>query len=528
MAMSLKPTLMILDEPTTGLDVTTEVAVLDIFRELIEGGETAVIYISHNLGVISEVCERVIVLYAGEIAEDASTVDLYRQPLHPYSQGLLESVPRLGDNKRDVKLRPIQGRIPQLDALPHGCIFRPRCPLAIEVCEQFPPLYEPSPDRRSRCHRWEEIEQGHARANQPEPGEVERVDTEGSAEMLVLEDLKVHFSSQGSFLDELLDRGGVVRAVDGISVEIPPGETLGLVGESGSGKTTTARAIVGLRPRTGGEIKLGVRRLEPNLSDRDAAIMRKLQIVFQDPDQALNPYLTVGESLCRPLMRLLGTSRAEAEARSLELIDAVHLPAEFADRLPGQLSGGEKQRVAIARAFASNPELLVADEPVSSLDVSVQASVVNVIHELQQKNASSSLFISHDLAIVGFLSDRVAVVYLGRLMEVAAAKEIFDPPYHPYTEALLSAIPLLDPEGEHAHIRLQGELPSLSDYPTGCPFHTRCPRFIGDICVEQEPPWRETESGRRIYCHIPLGELRDAQKRAFRLTGALTSVQERA
>lgn len=524
MAMSLEPDLMILDEPTTSLDVTTEVAVLDIFRDLIEAQQLSILYISHSLGVVSEICERVIVLYAGEIAEDASTVDLYHRPLHPYSRGLLDSVPRLGANKRDVKLLPIQGRIPDLDALPSGCIFRPRCPLAIEICEQFPPLYEPAPDRRARCHRWEEIQNGQVRATQPSPGEVERLAQEpGEDASLQLEDLEVHFPSENTFLEQVLGRGDAIRAVDGVSARIPSAQTLGLVGESGSGKTTIARAIVGLAARTGGEVRLGDRSLADELANRDREVLKRIQVVFQEPDEALNPYLTVGATLQRPLIRLMEISGEEAESRAVELLESVHLPSDFYDRLPRQLSGGEKQRVAIARAFASNPQLLLADEPVSSLDVSVQASVVNVIHELQQQTQNSSLFISHDLAIVGYLSDRVAVIYLGRLMEVGAAGEIFEPPYHPYTEALLSAIPLLDPQGEHAHIRLEGELPSLSDYPTGCPFHTRCPRFLGDICVEEEPPWRETDSGRRIYCHIPLDELRNSQKRAFQLTAGSRS-----
>lgn len=517
MAISLEPALMILDEPTTGLDVTTEAAVLDLLRELIHENETAVMYISHNLGVVSEICHRVAVLYAGEIAEDSSTVELYHKPLHPYSRGLLDSVPRLGANKREVRLRPIEGRIPHLDARPHGCIFRPRCPLAADICFEDPPLYQTGLGRRARCHRWEEIDQGHVNAKQPEPGIVQ-LSLEPSPEDLALSsvDLQVHFHPAGSFLRTLTSRGSVpVRAVNGVSLEVFKGETLGLVGESGSGKTTMARAILGLSPRTGGDVKLNDRSLPETLSARGPELLKKLQIVFQEPDDALNPYLTIAETLRRPMMRLLGMSVSEATQRAEEILDSVNLSAEYLRRLPGELSGGEKQRAAIARAFASNPELLIADEPVSSLDVSVQASVLNVIHALQQESGSSALFISHDLVVVGFLSDRVAVIYLGRLMEVAAAEELFDPPYHPYTEALLSAIPLLDPEADKEQIRLEGELPSLSEYPTGCPFHTRCPRFLGEICVLEEPPWRVSVTGRRIYCHIPLDELLAAQNHDF-------------
>lgn len=519
MAISLKPALMILDEPTTSLDVTTEAAILDLLRDLIRERDTAIMYVSHNLGVVSEICQRVSVLYAGEIAEDSSTVDLYRKPLHPYSRGLLDSVPRPGANKRALKLRPIEGRIPALDALPGGCTFRPRCPLAVDICLVEPPLFKPTPDRRTRCHRWQEIDEARVNAHQPEPSRADAmVEPSPDESALSLIGLQVHFPPAETFLQKLITGGGeAIRAVDRISFDISRGETLGLVGESGSGKTTAARAILGLSPRTGGDVKLYDRSLPTELAAREAETLRKLQIVFQEPDEALNPYLTIGEALRRPMMRLSGITKSEAQQRIAELLKSVNLSADFSKRLPGQLSGGEKQRAAIARAFASNPELLIADEPVSSLDVSVQASVLNVIHALQQESGSSALFISHDLVVVGFLSDRVAVIYLGRLMEVASAEELFDPPYHPYTEALLSAIPLLDPEADQEQIRLEGELPSLTDYPTGCPFHTRCPRFLGEVCVQEEPPWRVSETGRWIYCHIPLDELQSAQKRAFRL-----------
>jgi peptide/nickel transport system ATP-binding protein len=520
MALSTEPSLLLMDEPTSSLDVTTEATILDLVRHLIAGRQTAVLYITHNLGVVAQICDRVAVLYAGELVEDAATVELYHRPLHPYTRALLDCVPRLGETKAHVQLRPIEGRIPPLDALPRGCIFRPRCPLAIEVCKDYPPLYDAGDGRTSRCHRWDEIAGGQVSAHQPAApvSKTQAAGAEGER-VLIAENVQVFFSEGRSWLKSLTGQEtSPVRAVNGVDLAIARGQTLGLVGESGSGKTTLARAIVGLTERTGGVVKVLEASLPPGLRGRNRDVMRLLQIVFQNPEEALNPYLTVGEALRRPLVRLRSLPRAQADAEVEELLSAVLLPPDYATRLPGQLSGGEKQRVAIARAFAPNPALLVADEPVSSLDVSVQASILTLLGKLQAEHGSSVLFISHDLAVVGYLADEIAVIYLGQLMETGPAGDVFDPPYHPYTEALLSSVPLIDPEGEQKEIRLEGEIPSPSRKITGCPFHTRCPRFLGDICAEQVPPWRvDEETKKRIFCHIPLEELRRTQEHAFRL-----------
>jgi peptide/nickel transport system ATP-binding protein len=334
--------------------------------------------------------------------------------------------------------------------------------------------------------------------------------------LLQLEDVKVHFPLRRTIPQVLAGAPlRAVRAVDGVSLDIAPGRTLGLVGESGSGKTTLARAVLGLVESSKGRVQLLDIKLPARLSARNLETLRHLQMVFQNPDEALNPYMQVGQILRRPLVTLLGLSSAEARARVPQLLEAVRLPASYASRLPGQLSGGEKQRVAIARAFASQPDLLICDEPVSSLDVSVQASILNLITQLQVEHASSVLFISHDLAVVGFLADMVAVIYLGRLMEIAQSTDLFDPPYHPYTEALLSAIPLIDPGAIQHRIRIEGDIPSPAEVPTGCPFHTRCPRFLGEICVNETPPWQEDARGTRIFCHIPVEELATEQRRVF-------------
>jgi peptide/nickel transport system ATP-binding protein len=521
MALSTEPQLLILDEPTTSLDVTTQAVILDLVRDLIRGQQTAALYVTHNLGVVALVCDRVGVLYAGELVEEASTRDLFRQPLHPYTRGLLDSLPRLGETKDQVQLRAIQGQIPHLGQRPAGCVFVPRCPLAIDVCLERPPLYASGPGRRSRCHRWQEIEQGLVSARQPAPAPVTppAPHDRAGATTLSVSQVETHFPIRRSPVQWLRRQPPRrLRAVAGVSLSVAPGETLGLVGESGSGKTTLARTIMGLVARTRGSVELLGAPLPAELSDRAVETLRRLQMVFQNPEEAFNPNLTLGASLREPLMTLLGQSRQAADGEVSRLLEAVRLPASYAERRPGQLSGGELQRAAIARAFASNPALLIGDEPVSSLDVSVQASILNLLNELQARHQSSLLFISHNLAVVGYLADTVAVIYLGQLMEVAATAHIFAPPYHPYTEALLSAIPLADPEAEQRSIRLAGDIPSPLAVPTGCPFHTRCPRFLGDLCVQQTPPWRvDSQTGKRIFCHIPLDELVALQPRVFSL-----------
>ncbi len=521
MALSTEPKLLVLDEPTSSLDVTTQAAMLDLYRDLIHDRDTAVLYITHNLGVVTQIADRVAVMYAGELVEDAQTTALYHQPLHPYTRGLLDSIPKLGENKRDVNLRPIEGRIPPLQNLPEGCIFRPRCPLAIEVCKDYPPLYESGNQRYARCHRWEEINSGEVEASQPLPESMQSKETQKSREtVLQTQNLKVYFSENQNLSDWLQGKSpNPVKAVNGVSMDIPSGKTFGLVGESGSGKTTIARAIVGLAEYTGGAIELFDLELPPELRKRTEDMVCCLQIIFQDPEEALNPFMSVGEALRRPIMRLRGQSKEQAQQTVVDLLKAVNLSSEYASRLPSQLSGGEKQRVSLARAFAPNPNLIIADEPVSSLDVSVQASILNLFDELQTDHHIATLFISHDLAVVGYLADVVGVIYLGQLMEVGPADAVFEPPYHPYTEALLSAVPLIDPEGEQREIRLKGDVPSASEEITGCPFHTRCPHFLGDICIEKTPPWREDpKSEKRYFCHIPPEDLLEDQEKIFRFS----------
>jgi peptide/nickel transport system ATP-binding protein len=527
MALLGEPLLLVLDEPTTNLDVTTEAVILDLVRDLIRQRGTAVLYVSHNLAVLAGICDRVAVLYAGELVEDAPVADLYHRPLHPYTAGLLDSVPQPGLNRRQAALLPIPGSVPRPGERPAGCVFAPRCPIAVERCLSERPAAESAADGHLvRCHRWPEIVAGAVDVRRQTfkvfrnlegldvgnqtfevPENLAGRDT-GAETVLAVRDLTKRFEQGRSLGDLLAGRPGRrVRAVDGVSVQIGRGRTLGLVGESGSGKTTLARCVVGLTERSGGQVTLLNLPLAPGISQRDPATLRRLQMVFQNPDEALNPHRTVGQTLTRTLSRLAGLDKAQAQQRARELLQAVKLDPVYLERLPGQLSGGEKQRVAIARAFASQPDLLLFDESVSALDVSVQAAILNLLSELQGEGQTAYLFISHDLAVVSYLADEVAVMYLGQVVEAGPTERIFQPPHHPYTEALLSAIPVLDPAASRQRIHLEGDIPSAAAMPSGCRFHPRCPRFLSDLCVQQEPPWQDAGDGHWIRCHIPAGEL---------------------
>ncbi len=518
MALITSPQLLILDEPTTALDVTTEAVILDLVRELIREERAGALYVTHNLGVVAQLCERVVVMYAGEIMEDASAKDLFARPLHPYTVGLLNSVPRLGQTKRDAALQTIPGRPPSLTGLPSGCVYAPRCPLAIDVCKTRPPLEAPGADRLVRCHRWREIAGGAATVRYGAEGESGAVVSGALTDrgrLLRAEGMTKHFPVSRSWRELFQGvRPKPVRAVDGVNLGIQKGRTYGLVGESGSGKTTLARMIIGLTHPTSGMVDLLGVELAPDVRARDREMLARLQMVFQNPQDSLNPYLTVGQAIRRPLMKLRGMARDEADREVERLLKAVNLRPEYAARYPGELSGGEKQRVAIARAFASDPALIICDEPASALDVSVQAAVLNLLARLQEERETAYLFISHDLAVVGYLADYIAVMYLGEIFEVGYGTDLFAPPYHPYTEALVSAIPVADPTVQRERIRLSEDIPSPRNLPTGCRFHTRCPRKIGKICEDEEPPWRDDGHAHYIRCHIPLEELTAMQQKA--------------
>jgi peptide/nickel transport system ATP-binding protein len=499
MALATNPTLLILDEPTTGLDATVEAEVLELIAELQVRHHTAVLFISHNLGVIRKMCERVGVLYAGELVEEGPSEEILHNPRHPYTVGLLRCIPRGGLGKEGGKLDTIPGFLPPIGANLPACVYVHRCTLAQDICgAEKPADHQIGPTHTSRCH-FHDLAQQLPRATEAEPVPHPAIDRLATP-LLRVEDLAKTFHQ---------DKRDI-KALAGVSAMLWPGETLGLVGESGSGKTTFARTLLGIVEPTSGTVEIDGREMPARLANRSAADVAALQIVFQNPDSALNRRHTVRRMLKRTLAKLAGVGGGDAERRAEELVDSVRLPERALSSRPTGLSGGQKQRVAIARAFAGDPRLVVCDEPTSALDVSVQAAILNLLVDLQVSNKTSYVFISHDLGVVRYLSDRIAVLYLGRLMELGPAATVFSPPHHPYTEALLSAVPTMEGE-QRERIDLEGEIPSAANPPSGCVFHTRCPRKVGAICEQEEPALAEVEPEHFMRCHIPIDELRRLQ-----------------
>jgi peptide/nickel transport system ATP-binding protein len=513
-ALACRPELLVLDEPTTALDVTIEAQILDLLEDLRRAERLSLLFISHNLGIVYRLCEDVSILYAGRVVEQGPTREVFARPVHPYTKGLLASLPR----GRGRRLTPIPGGFPDLTRPPGGCIFHPRCPFAEPRCAEEPQrLAAAAGGRVVRCWKADEL------AERPWPGEgaAHAPAAPAGPSLVRVEDLRKDYRLGGFWAGlRLGGRPGSpwplrvetprVRAVDGVSLEIAPGEVLGLVGESGCGKSTLGRCLLRLVEPTAGRVFVGGDEITGRPPGALRPFRRRFQIVFQNPDSSLNPRKTVREIVGRPLTVFGLADGRSRDARVAELLEMVRLAPSYADRYPHQLSGGEKQRVGIARALAPRPAFLVCDEPASALDVSVQASILNLLADLRDRLGLAYLFISHDLSAVAHLARRVAVMYQGAFCEIGSVEEILRPPYHPYTQALLSAIPLPEAEADPAarpRIRLRGDPTALTETPRGCRFHPRCPKKIGPICETVTPPSVEPAPGHRIACHIPLDEL---------------------
>jgi peptide/nickel transport system ATP-binding protein len=498
-ALASNPRLLILDEPTTGLDATVEASVLDLVRSLQAEMNAAVLLIAHNLGVIRTLCDRVGVMYAGKIVEEGDSATVFENPKHPYTLGLLRSLPRRGIRKSQRALSTIPGNLPQIGSDLPTCVFVDRCPLATDLCRTVvPPRVDVAPGRWTLCHHVDRL------GELVEPPVGAGRESEHGDLTLSLENVSKTFHQSGHDVPALVKVG----------VELYDGETLGIVGESGSGKSTMAKTILGIEaPDAGAKIELGEHELAPLATGRPTDDKRSIQMVFQNPDSALNRGWTARHILSRSVSKLTGLKGKAVNERVDKLAADLRLTQRHLDLKPRQLSGGLKQRLAIARAFAGDPTIVVADEPTSALDVSVQAAILNLLSDLQAKSRTSYLLISHDLGVVRYLADRIAVLYLGRIMEVGDSETVFRGPNHPYTEALLSAVPNVD-GSQGARILLEGEIPSPANPPTGCVFHTRCHRMIPGLCEVTEPPLIEVEPGHRMSCHIPLEELRVLQRKA--------------
>ncbi len=494
MALAGRPQLLIADEPTTALDVTIQAQVLNLLKELQRETGMAILLITHDLGVVAEVADRVAVMYAGQIVETAPCDRFFRDPHHPYSRMLFRSLP--GQAKRGERLAVIKGMVPALNQEFPGCRFLERCGEALPICETREPEWRESDAAHGvRCYlegpaRESPSEKVVATGSPLEP-------QEAMQPLLEVEKLKVHFPIHKGIFKRV---AGHVKAVDGLSFSIPAGRTLALVGESGCGKTTVGKGILQLLAPTVGSVRFDGEELTRL---KGAALRRRradLQIIFQDPVSSMNPRMLVRDIVAEGMVaQKIGGDRRARERRVAELLEQVGLPADAADRYPHEFSGGQRQRICIARTLAVEPRLIVCDEPTSALDVSVQAQILNLLNDLQKRLGLSYLFISHNISVVAYLADEVAVMYLGRIVERGTVTEVLESPCHPYTRALLSAVPVPDPERRRAVIRLEGDMPSPVHPPVGCHFHPRCPEALPE-CRENYPEEVRVSPTRVVAC----------------------------
>jgi peptide/nickel transport system ATP-binding protein len=510
MALLSNPRLLILDEPTTALDVTVEAGIVELVKDLTARTGASSLFISHNLGLILETCDSVTVMYSGEAVETGKVDDVFRAVRHPYTKGLFGSIPLPGANKNDNPLIPIPGQLPLPHERPKGCNFGPRCPhFAAGLCDQAdPPMFDVlgHAGHESRCLRVEAIDwaASERRSVLSKPVEI-------GPQVLEVDKLKKHYRVAAS---AIFGQGEArtVKAIEDVTFAAREAEVLAIVGESGCGKSTLAKVLLGLETATQGLVVFDEEAIQNRpVEHRAVKTISSIQMIFQNPFDTLNPSYSVGSQIIRTLERFrVGKSNKERRDTMLRLLDLVKLPRAFAHRAPRQLSGGQKQRIGVARAFAGRPRVIIADEPMSALDVSVQAAISELLMNLQRESKTTMVFISHDLSVVRYLADRVVVMYLGHIVEMGATAQIFAPPFHPYTEALLSAIPIPDPSVSKRHVLLEGEIPSALSPPPGCPFQTRCGHkrdVSGNLCERQSPPLRTVAPGHTILCHLPVAKL---------------------
>ncbi|MGD8591658.1 MAG: ABC transporter ATP-binding protein [Gammaproteobacteria bacterium] len=504
-ALAGDPELLIADEPTTALDVTIQSQVLQLMRELQAKTHMAVMLITHDLGVVAEMADRVAVMYAGQIVEQASREDFFKAPKHPYSIKLFESLPTR--TKRNQRLAVIQGSVPSLAAEFKGCRFEPRCQFAIEACKDNVPVWQSFNGESEAvgvlCHRFDPRfesqfnSQAQKTADAAAHGETNAGG--GYKELLKVDELKVHFPIQKGLFKRTV---GNVRAVDGVSIDIPQGKTLALVGESGCGKTTVGKGILQLISPTAGSVSLNHEELTRLGKGQMRQRRKDIQIIFQDPYSSMNPRMMVADIIEEGMVaQKVGGNKQQRQARIAELLNQVGLSPEARYRYPHEFSGGQRQRICIARALAVEPKLIICDEPTSALDVSVQAQILNLLKELQDKFGLAYLFITHNLSVVEYLAHEVAVMYLGRIVESGTVEDVLENPLHPYTKALLSAVPQVDIDSERKVIRLRGELPSPANPPVGCHFNPRCAQAWQE-CRNGYPSARSVSPTHSVRCFL--------------------------
>ena len=506
MALALDPVVLLADEPTTALDVTVQAQIMELLTRLQADRGTAIVLITHDLGLVAGHADRVLVMYAGRVAELAGVDDVFHRPRHAYTLGLLSTLARL-DQPRTGRFRPIRGQPPSLIRVPPGCPFHPRCPFATEICrEEVPALVQKDrPAHVAACHHSDEVaEATTALYAEPAASRADAAAAVTRPPVLEVRDLVKHYPLRSGIVFK--HKVGDVRAVDGVSFHLSEGETFALVGESGSGKTTVARSVLRLIEPTGGSVSFRDSPITHAPARALRGLRREMQMVFQDPYASLNPRMAVRTILSEPFK----IHHLPVDGKAKELLDQVGLAPEHAGRYPHEFSGGQRQRVGIARAIALGPKLIVCDEPVSALDVSIRAQILNLLEDLQDRLGLTYLLIAHDLSVVRHLADRVAVMYLGSIVEVAWCDDLFERPSHPYTQALISAVPVPDPRRERARrpILLSGDVPSPVDPPSGCRFRTRCPKFANDLsdgerarCVDEPPALVDRGHGHPSACH---------------------------